>query len=255
MGTASGEISGTCMQRPTTVEKPDRDKDGVPDAEDNCPDDPNPGQADTDGDGKGNKCDDDDDNDGIPDPSDKCPTVKGPKENDGCPKDNVGKITLFSKAKKEKFMFASTLNDKLADVVGGTGAVAGLGVIGAGATAALPVAVVGAIGFVLLKGASVIGDTWAADPPDRNYKAIAKPLKRPTPAIKAGGGPSSAAASASRAYLARAYEFEALGIALLHAIERAQGAQLAKDAAWQARQLRAAAQYANGPPPSWRTSR
>ncbi|HEY5625320.1 MAG TPA: thrombospondin type 3 repeat-containing protein, partial [Dehalococcoidia bacterium] len=35
----------------------DRDNDGVPDDEDNCPDDPNPGQEDTDGDGIGDVCD------------------------------------------------------------------------------------------------------------------------------------------------------------------------------------------------------
>jgi hypothetical protein len=35
----------------------DRDGDGVPDADDNCPDDPNPDQADADGDGIGDVCD------------------------------------------------------------------------------------------------------------------------------------------------------------------------------------------------------
>jgi hypothetical protein len=36
---------------------PDQDGDGVPDAEDNCPADPNAGQEDSDGDGAGNACD------------------------------------------------------------------------------------------------------------------------------------------------------------------------------------------------------
>jgi hypothetical protein len=43
------------------------DEDGVPDAIDNCPDVPNPGQEDFDGDGSGDACDEDDDDDGLPD--------------------------------------------------------------------------------------------------------------------------------------------------------------------------------------------
>lgn len=43
------------------------DDDGIPDSEDNCPYVSNPGQADYDGDGEGDACDDDDDNDGMPD--------------------------------------------------------------------------------------------------------------------------------------------------------------------------------------------
>ena len=54
----------------------DRDKDGIPDKEDLCPDTPGlpefQGCPDTDG-------------DGIPDKDDQCPDVAGPKENNGCP--------------------------------------------------------------------------------------------------------------------------------------------------------------------------
>ena len=54
----------------------DRDKDGIPDKEDRCPDTPGlpefQGCPDTDG-------------DGIPDIDDACPTVPGPVENNGCP--------------------------------------------------------------------------------------------------------------------------------------------------------------------------
>ncbi len=54
----------------------DRDKDGIPDKEDACPDTPGlpefQGCPDTDG-------------DGVPDKDDKCPDVAGPKENEGCP--------------------------------------------------------------------------------------------------------------------------------------------------------------------------
>ncbi len=54
----------------------DRDKDGIPDKDDRCPDTPGlpefQGCPDTDG-------------DGIPDKDDQCPDVAGPKENNGCP--------------------------------------------------------------------------------------------------------------------------------------------------------------------------
>ncbi|MNK29623.1 Outer membrane protein A precursor [compost metagenome] len=54
----------------------DRDKDGIPDKDDLCPDVPGlpefQGCPDTDG-------------DGIPDKDDQCPDVAGPKENNGCP--------------------------------------------------------------------------------------------------------------------------------------------------------------------------
>lgn len=54
--------------------KADSDNDGVPDYNDNCPDDSNPLQENTDGDAQGDACDSDDDNDGITDNSgDDCP--------------------------------------------------------------------------------------------------------------------------------------------------------------------------------------
>lgn len=54
----------------------DRDGDGVPDADDACPD--QPGSPELDG------CPDTD-GDGIPDREDRCPTKPGPASNDGCP--------------------------------------------------------------------------------------------------------------------------------------------------------------------------
>jgi hypothetical protein len=55
----------------------DQDSDGIPDNTDNCPLTYNPDQADNDGDGQGNVCDDDDDNDGVPDGDDAFPYDPG----------------------------------------------------------------------------------------------------------------------------------------------------------------------------------
>jgi hypothetical protein len=52
---------------------PDIDGDGILNVDDNCPAEPNPDQLDTEGDGVGNICDDDDDNDGQPDATDPYP--------------------------------------------------------------------------------------------------------------------------------------------------------------------------------------
>ncbi|MFN8422677.1 MAG: thrombospondin type 3 repeat-containing protein [Anaerolineae bacterium] len=58
----------------------DADGDGVDDGEDNCPFVANPDQLDTDGDGAGNACDDDDDDDTILDGADNCPLVANPDQ-------------------------------------------------------------------------------------------------------------------------------------------------------------------------------
>jgi hypothetical protein len=67
----------------------DVDGDTVPNGSDNCPNDANPSQTDSDGDGQGDACDADDDNDGNPDATDACDTaaedVDGIDDADGCP--------------------------------------------------------------------------------------------------------------------------------------------------------------------------
>ncbi|HMK27539.1 MAG TPA: OmpA family protein [Chitinophagaceae bacterium] len=99
-------IAGALKKRaPKVIPVLDRDKDGVPDNIDACPDDPGPaalqGCPDRDGDGildKDDKCPDvkgvaryqgcpipDTDKDGINDEEDKCPTVPGLVRYQGCP--------------------------------------------------------------------------------------------------------------------------------------------------------------------------
>jgi len=54
-------------------DEPDADMDGIPDSTDNCPSVSNADQLNTDGDGMGNACDEDDDNDGVVDADDAFP--------------------------------------------------------------------------------------------------------------------------------------------------------------------------------------
>ena len=67
----------------------DVDGDGRPDSLDNCPAVANPDQADTDGDGLGDKCDPDIDNDGLPNAGDNCPSIVNADQRDS-DQDGVG---------------------------------------------------------------------------------------------------------------------------------------------------------------------
>ena len=69
---------------PFSIANPDTDADGVPDCDDNCPDDANADQLDEDNDGTGDACESgtDIDEDGIDNDDDNCPTIPNPDQAD-----------------------------------------------------------------------------------------------------------------------------------------------------------------------------
>ncbi|MGB0592112.1 MAG: thrombospondin type 3 repeat-containing protein [Myxococcota bacterium] len=69
----------------------DTDADGLPDDEDNCPEDNNPDQADADGDQVGDACDPDIDGDGTDNQADNCPVDSNPAQGDS-DQDDIGDL-------------------------------------------------------------------------------------------------------------------------------------------------------------------
>lgn len=87
-------------------------------------------------------------------------------------------------------------------------------------------------------------DDWANDPPDPRFRRIAEPRPPSPPRITAGPRLDKAAAAAFNALLDNQSLAIGLTRALVTAIERSQGAEIANDSVWQQRQLRAARRYA-----------
>ncbi|MCA1779694.1 MAG: thrombospondin type 3 repeat-containing protein [Xanthomonadaceae bacterium] len=82
--TDGDELSaGTGILDPLSAPFVDLDRDGADDRADNCLGLPNPTQLDTDADGQGDACDNDDDGDGVPDDEDNAPLIANPGQDDG----------------------------------------------------------------------------------------------------------------------------------------------------------------------------
>ncbi len=83
--TQTPEPTPTFTAVPTVASPVDSDGDGIADSADNCPALNDTNQTDTDEDGIGNPCDDDDDNDQLLDNADICPLAVGTTATSGCP--------------------------------------------------------------------------------------------------------------------------------------------------------------------------
>ena len=97
----------------------DSDSDGVFDSTDNCPSIFNDDQLDTDGDGIGDVCDEDDDDDGVPDSSDAFPLDRNESvDTDG---DGIGDNSDLdddADGIPDTYELANGLNEKMPDATG-----------------------------------------------------------------------------------------------------------------------------------------
>ncbi|WP_370390180.1 choice-of-anchor B family protein [uncultured Winogradskyella sp.] len=84
-------VFSSCDDEPVEPVNTDLDGDTIVNSADNCPEISNQDQTDTDNDGLGDACDDDDDNDGIPDTEDNCPLTSNPDQED-LDNDGIGDI-------------------------------------------------------------------------------------------------------------------------------------------------------------------
>ncbi len=84
----------------------------------------------------------------------------------------------------------------------------------------------------------------ANDPPDKNYKQLAKLVVPKLPGVRPGNGVTSAEAAAANAILVNVAKVSANDAAFITSFERAQGAYAARNGTWDRTQSRAAAKYA-----------
>ena len=97
-GAAHGQTADFTLYAQWTANTVDADGDGILDDADNCPLIANADQLDTDSDGVGNACDDDNDDDGVLDDTDNCPLIANADQldtdsdgtGDACSDDNDG---------------------------------------------------------------------------------------------------------------------------------------------------------------------